>query len=105
MQTLHRMNRGIYMEIVCEWCGNEAKNSENSVYWELPDGTRAIEITETPAIVCNQCKMEYQTDEVTKEIEDQLFLVDTKKIGKSISYKELMALPRLLKRNYFDFSS
>ena len=49
--------------------------------------------------------MVYQTDEVTKEIEDQLFLVDTKKIGKSISYKELMAPPRLLKRNYFDFSS
>jgi hypothetical protein len=34
-----------------------------------------------------------------------LFLIDTKKIGKSITYEELMALPRLLKRNYFDFTS
>jgi hypothetical protein len=49
--------------------------------------------------------MLYQTDEVTKVIEDQLFLVDTKVIGHTISYKELMELPRLLKRNYFDFSS
>jgi uncharacterized YokU family protein len=49
--------------------------------------------------------MVYQTDVVTKEIEDQLFLVDTKKISSSISFKELMELPRLLKKNYFDFSS
>jgi uncharacterized YokU family protein len=45
------------------------------------------------------------TDDVTKEIEDQLFLVDTKKIGSLISFKELIELPRLLKRVYFDFSS
>jgi uncharacterized YokU family protein len=100
----HRRNRGIKMGLLCEWCGQEAEKGENTVYWELPDGTRAIQITETPAIVCEECKMVYQTDEVTKEIEDQLFLIDTKKVGKCISYQELMALPRLLKRNYFDFS-
>jgi uncharacterized YokU family protein len=94
------MNKGL----LCEWCGQEARNGENTVYWELPDGTRAIQITETPAVTCKVCEMVYQTDEITKEIEDQLFLIDTKKIGKTISYKELMALPRLLKRNYFDFS-
>jgi uncharacterized YokU family protein len=99
-----RRNRGINMGLLCEWCGQEAEKGENTVYWELPDGTRAIQITETPAVVCGECKMVYQTDEVTKEIEDQLFLIDTKKIGTSISYKELMSLPRLLKRNYFDFS-
>jgi uncharacterized YokU family protein len=97
-------NRGMNMGLLCEWCGQEAEKGENTVYWELPDGTRAIQISETPAVVCEECKMVYQTDEITKEIEDQLFLIDTKKIGKSISYKELMALPRLLKRNYFDFS-
>lgn len=105
MGTQPQMNRGMNMGLLCEWCGNEAQMGENSVYWELPDGTRAIQITETPAVVCVECKMVYQTDEITKEIEDQLFLIDTKKIGKSISYKELMALPRLLKRNYFDFTS
>lgn len=89
----------------CEWCGSEARQGENIVYWELPDGTRAIQIIEAPAVVCDTCGMEYQTDVVTKEIEDQLFLVDTKKIPKTLSYQELMALPRLLKRNYFDFSS
>jgi uncharacterized YokU family protein len=93
------------MDIFCEWCGGKATEGEGTVYWELPDGSRAIEITATPTVICKECDMVYQTDEVTKEIEDQLFLVDKKKIGSSISFKELMELPRLLKRNYFDFSS
>jgi uncharacterized YokU family protein len=92
-------------EMTCEWCGAVATTGSGTVYWELPDGTRAVEITEAPAVVCSDCEMVYQTEEVTKEIEDQLFLVDTKKIGSSIGFKELMELPRLLKRNYFDFSS
>lgn len=92
------------MEIKCEWCGGKARNGENIVYWELPDGSRAIEISITPAIICKECDMVYQTDNIIKEIEDQLFLVDTKKINKTISYQELMALPKLLKKNYFDFS-
>ncbi|MDF0725679.1 YokU family protein [Cytobacillus sp. S13-E01] len=93
------------MDIKCEWCGGKASNGENTVYWELPDGSRAIEITMTPAVVCTECEMVYQNEDIIKEIEDQLFLVDTKKIGSSISFKELLELPRLLKRNYFDFSS
>jgi uncharacterized YokU family protein len=93
------------MDINCEWCGGKATKGEGKVYWELPDGSRAIEITAAPAVICKECDMVYQTDEVTKEIEDQLFLVDTKKIESSISFKELLELPRLLKRNYFDFSS
>lgn len=93
------------MGLLCEWCGKGAQNGENNVFWELPDGTRAIEITDTPAIFCLECEMIYQTDEVIKLIEDQLFLIDTKKIDKSISYAELMSKPRLLKRNYFDFTS
>jgi uncharacterized YokU family protein len=93
------------MKDVCEWC--DSQNVElrtESTFWELPDGTRAIEISETPTIVCQDCKIYYQPDEIVKKIEDQLFLVDTKKIGKSIRYEELMKLPRLLKRNYFDFT-
>ncbi|WP_078546355.1 YokU family protein [Litchfieldia alkalitelluris] len=92
-------------EVTCEWCGAEATTGSGTVYWELPDGSRAVEITEAPAVICSECGMVYQTDNVTKEIEDQLFLVDTKKIGSSIGFMELMELPRLLKRNYFDFSS
>jgi uncharacterized YokU family protein len=93
------------MDIYCEWCGGKATNGEGKVYWELPDGSRAIEITATPAVFCKECDMVYQTEKVSKEIEDQLFIVDTKVIGNSISFKGLMELPRLLKRNYFDFSS
>jgi uncharacterized YokU family protein len=91
------------MVIHCDWCGSKAIQGKNTVYWELPDGTRAIEITETPAVICENCGMNYATDDVTKDIEDQLFLVNTKIIEKTISYKKLMELPRLLKRNYFDF--
>lgn len=90
----------------CDWC--ESQNiikSFETVYWELPDGTRAIEIKDTPTICCQDCQISYQHDHIIKEIEDQLFLVDTKGIPKSIPYIELMKLPRLLKKNYFDFFS
>jgi uncharacterized YokU family protein len=92
-------------ELACEWCKAEATIGSGTVYWELPDGSRAIGITMTPAVVCEECEMVYQSEDVIKEIEDQLFLVDTKKIGSSIRFWELMELPKLLKRNYFDFSS
>jgi uncharacterized YokU family protein len=99
------MKRSVNMDINCEWCGRKATKGEGKVYWELPDGSRAIEITAVPAVICKECDMVYQTEKVTKEIEDQLFLVDIKIIGTTISFKELMELPRLLKKNYFDFSS
>mgnify|MGYP006797167789 CR=1 FL=1 len=38
-----------------------------------------------------------------KEIENHLFIINTKNIEKSLTYAELMAKPKLLKRNYFDF--
>lgn len=93
------------MKLVCEWCDSEnAEASTKSVYWELPDGTRTIEITETPTIVCHDCQIYYQPDKIVKNIEDQLFLVDMKKIGKSVKYEDLLNMPRLLKKNYFDFT-
>lgn len=95
------------MEVIflnCMWCESEkAQEEKNSVYWELPDGTRAIEILETPSIKCEDCGMEYQEESIINEIEDQLMLIDTKKIAKTISYKELMEIPRFLKQNYFRF--
>ncbi len=88
----------------CAWCKSEkVVVSSDTVYWELPDGTRAIEIKETPTIICQHCQMNYQTDLVVKEIEDQLFLIYTKDLPKQLTYEELMGRPRLLKRNYFDF--
>ncbi|PGS50953.1 YokU family protein [Bacillus sp. AFS041924] len=89
----------------CQWC--ESANiveSTNTVYWELPDGTKAIEIKETPCVVCQNCNITYQTDDTVGAIEEQLFLINTKLIGKTVSYNELIEQPRLLKRNYFDFS-
>lgn len=86
----------------CDWCEDpNAIEFTCTVYWELPDGTRAIEITETPGLKCPTCKMEYQTEATIEALEDQLILIDTKKIGKAISFDQLMAQPRLLKRNYF----
>ncbi|MGJ9383727.1 YokU family protein [Salipaludibacillus neizhouensis] len=89
----------------CNWCEkDEAKSIVCTVYWELPDGLRAIEILDTPAIHCLSCGMEYQTEDIIEELEDHLMLIDTEKIGKSITYDQLMSLPKLLKRNYFRFN-
>jgi len=91
--------------LVCQWCeSNSTSETTNTVYWELPDGTKVIEIHNTPSIQCLECGMNYQTDGTVKEIEDQLYLIDTSMLEKSLTYETLMAAPRLLKRNYFDFS-
>ncbi|MDP4083574.1 MAG: YokU family protein [Bacillota bacterium] len=90
----------------CEWCGSQNIHlSIGRVFWEMPDGTRAIEITETPTLFCHDCKMVYQEEKMVKDIENQLFLIDTKQIGNKISFHDLMNKPRILKKNYFDFSS
>ncbi|MFT4414078.1 YokU family protein [Fredinandcohnia humi] len=88
----------------CMWChSDEAKQGTQSVYWELPDGTRAIEITNTPCVICKSCGMEYQEESIINEIEDQLMLIDTKQLDKKLSYEELLSVPKLLKRNYFRY--
>lgn len=93
------------MNNICMWCEQlGVKEVLHSVYWELPDGTKAIEITAVPSFQCNHCQAIYQSDERVKEIENQLFIIDTKSIEKSLSYSELMSKPKWLKRNYFDFS-
>ncbi|KWW22395.1 MULTISPECIES: YokU family protein [Peribacillus] len=89
----------------CPWCEKGKLSAINgTVYWELPDGTRAIEITETPSSHCEHCDALFQNDEIVKEIENQLFLIDSKQLEKQTKYSELMSMKRLLKRNYFDFS-
>lgn len=94
------------MENVCEWCGStNIERKTSSVFWELPDGTRAIEISETPTLSCPDCAMIYQSEPIVKEIENHLYLIDCKQLGKVITFEELMSIPRLLKKNYFDFSS
>ncbi|MCA1058446.1 YokU family protein [Rossellomorea aquimaris] len=88
----------------CEWCEeNKTQAHLSNVYWELPDGSRAIQIVNVPSVCCSHCDMEYQEESVINEIEDQLMLIDTRLIDKVIPYEELMNLPRLLKRNYFRF--
>lgn len=94
------------MKETCAWCdGQKIENGLGDVYWELPDGTRAIKISEVPTVYCKECQMEYQWDELVKQIDDQLFLINTKEIGKETTYEKLMSKPKLLKRNYFDFST
>lgn len=89
----------------CQWCESvNIVETTNTVYWELPDGTKAIEIRETPCIECHECHITYQTDETVNVIEEQLFLINTKLLEKTLRFVELLQQPRLLKRNYFDFS-
>ncbi len=91
--------------MACQWCESvNVIESTNTVYWELPDGTKAIEIKETPCIECLDCNMTYQTDDTVSAIEEQLYLINTKLLDKTMSYQQLINQPRLLKRNYFDFS-
>ncbi|MCM3730165.1 YokU family protein [Fictibacillus nanhaiensis] len=86
----------------CLWCeNNNAEQTARTGYWELPDGSRAVEITVIPSVSCSSCGIEYQEDQVVDEIEDQLMLIDTKKMDSSISYSDLMNIPRFLKKNYF----
>lgn len=89
-------------EVECMWCeSSEILITKQTAAWELPIGNRAIEITSIPSIECLDCGMIYQEDSVHEEIEDQLYLIDTSKIESSVSYEDLMAQPRLLKKNYF----
>ncbi|QPA33149.1 YokU family protein [Thermaerobacillus caldiproteolyticus] len=88
--------------MTCLWCTSSRVTATlQTVYWELPDGFRAIEITDTPSVSCAECGMIYQEEDIVENIEDQLFLIDTARLNKTISYDELMQKPRRLKRNYF----
>jgi uncharacterized YokU family protein len=89
----------------CLWCeADHASRAKSTGYWELPDGSRAIEIQFIPSILCANCGMEYQEDQTVEEIEEQLLLIDTKRLPKITTYQKLMEQPRLLKKNYFDFN-
>jgi uncharacterized YokU family protein len=86
----------------CLWCESDTANlTAKTGYWELPDGSRAIEIREIPSVECSGCGMEYQEDETIEEIEDQMMLINTKLLTNCVTYNELMSQPRLLKKNYF----
>ncbi|MBM7703180.1 YokU family protein [Metabacillus iocasae] len=88
----------------CEWCDEEgAFEATNKVYWELPDGSRSIELISVPCIKCPACGMEHQEEDIVEKIETQLLLIDTKKLPPSMTYDEFMSVPRWLKRNYFNF--
>ena len=98
------MNRRA-MDIQCIWCESEnIIHGAEDVFWELPDGTKAIKISDFPSVTCKDCNMTYQTEELVKEIENQLFIINTNIIDNEISYTSLMKQPKLLKRNYFDFT-
>ena len=48
--------RGRVVMTTGEWCGSGAKSAAAVVFRELPDGSRAVEIKETPAIFCENCE-------------------------------------------------
>lgn len=86
----------------CEWCNSlKIKPTKKTAYWELPDGTRAIEISDIESVKCESCGMNYIEESVIEKIEEQLILINTKELSNSLTYQELMAKERLLKKNYF----
>ncbi|MBU9711392.1 YokU family protein [Evansella tamaricis] len=88
----------------CKWChSQEATKSLEKAYWELPDGSRAVEMTHVPSIHCPSCEMIYIQEDIIDEIEDQMMLIDTNKLPDVFSYHQLMDQPKLLKKNYFKF--
>jgi len=90
--------------MTCEWCqSNNVQDTMNTVYWELPDGSRTVEIFDTPSVKCIDCGMEYQTEALVQEIEDHLFLINTKNLERKLSYADLMSVEKILKKNYFKF--
>ena len=92
------------MDDKCTWCeGENIVQGSNDVYWELPDGTRAIQIKKTPSVKCLNCGMEYQSEKTVEEIEVQLMLINLKHLPDSLTFEGLMKVERHLKRNYFDF--
>ncbi|WP_370876008.1 YokU family protein [Evansella vedderi] len=90
--------------LICNWCQHEgAVEAQKTAFWELPDGTRAVEITNVPSIQCPNCEMTYIDDDIIDEIEDQFMLIDTEKLPNSFTYQQFMNQPKLLKKNYFKF--
>ncbi|MFE0505152.1 YokU family protein [Peribacillus butanolivorans] len=71
----------------CPWCEiGKLTSVTGTVYWELPDGTRAVEITETPSSHCENCKALFQSDEIVKGIEDHITYIAVVAGGTIIEY-------------------
>ena len=90
------------MSMCCEWCSSEnIIKVAISVFWELPDGTKAIEIRETPCISCKECGMTYQEEEIIEQIEEQLLLINTKILENSLTFDELIGKVASVKKELF----
>ncbi|PYZ94598.1 YokU family protein [Salipaludibacillus keqinensis] len=86
----------------CKWCNSvNAFDSLEPAYWELPDGTRAVEMKDVPSIKCPDCDMVYIEEDMIEKIETHLMLINTKNLGATFTFKEFMDQPTLLKKNYF----
>ncbi|MFA9560286.1 YokU family protein [Evansella sp. AB-rgal1] len=90
--------------MTCKWCeSKEAEKTYDSAFWELPCGTRAVEITDVPSTKCPSCNIVYIDETLIDEMEDHFMLIDTKNLPKKFTFGEFMEKPRMLKRNYFKF--
>jgi uncharacterized YokU family protein len=85
----------------CLWCEEDgAEIHLTTVQWQLPDGSRSIELTDVPSVKCSLCGADYQEEDVVEKIETQLLLVEGKHLPFSMKYEDFMKMPRCLKRNY-----
>ncbi|MGG1518818.1 YokU family protein [Paenibacillus oryzisoli] len=83
----------------CVWCDAEAtQDSVKDCYWILPDGKKAIQITDVPAIACPACGT-YVLEATSQLIEEKLYWHDVAALGSVFSYSALMKAPRV--QNWF----
>lgn len=77
----------------CTWCENkDTEKSTKTCYWVMPDGKRYIEITDIPAIQCEDCGT-YLTDEMNQEIDNLLYMKKITNDHLQITYQNLLDAP------------
>ena len=59
---------------VCPWCEvGTLQSVTDTVFWELPDGSRAVEIDETPSFYCDNCQALFQMMKRRKKLKISYF--------------------------------
>lgn len=83
----------------CPWCAEvNVQDSEKDCYWIMPDGKKAVQILQVPAIACPSCGI-FVTEATSQGIDDRLYWNDVSALGSAFTYEELLKAPRL--KNWF----
>lgn len=79
----------------CLWCGEDkAKESTKDCNWVMPDGRRAVQILQVPALECPDCGL-YLEDAINQKVEDGLYMSDLSSYPDAFTYEELLNAPKI----------